>query len=127
MPMDPRLTPLSTAGAAVASPPPHPRRSRRGRIRAPPRAVPAPRLAPPAPPHGRRSRRWRIVARLVAVLALGLAAAARAPPGSPGSGATGDMVQAVNQDRAANGLGPVAWDGQLYGLAQAHANEIAAS
>jgi uncharacterized protein YkwD len=37
------------------------------------------------------------------------------------------MVQAVNADRAAAGLGPLAWNDQLYGLAQNHANEIAAS
>ena len=47
--------------------------------------------------------------------------------GRPGSGVTGDMVQAVNQDRAAAGLGGLAWDEQLHGLAQSHANEIAAS
>lgn len=64
---------------------------------------------------------------MVAVVALALAAAACAPPGSPGSGATGDMVQAVNQDRAAYGLGGLAWDDQLYRLAQSHAQEIAAS
>jgi uncharacterized protein YkwD len=64
---------------------------------------------------------------VVAVIALTLAAAACAPPGSPGSGATGDMVQAVNQDRGASGLGGLAWDDQLYRLAQSHAQEIAAS
>ena len=37
------------------------------------------------------------------------------------------MVQAINQDRAAAGLGPLAWDSQLYGLAQSHAQEIANS
>ncbi len=79
------------------------------------------------PPGRARMRRWRIVAPLVAVVAVALAAAACAPPGSPGSGATGDMVQAVNQDRGANGLGGLAWDDQLYKLAQAHAEEIAAS
>jgi uncharacterized protein YkwD len=61
----------------------------------------------------------------VVVLALG--AAACAPPGSPGSGATGDVVSAVNQDRAMAGLPPLAWDNTLYGLATNHANEIAAS
>jgi len=85
-------------------------------------------IAPdPSTPSARRPRRWRIVAPLVAVLALGLAAAACAPAGSPGSGATGDMVQAVNQDRAAYGLGGLVWDDQLYRLAQGHAEEIAAS
>ena len=61
------------------------------------------------------------------MVALALAAAACAPPGSPGSGATGDMVQAINQDRGAAGLGGVAWDNQLARLAQSHAQEIAAS
>jgi uncharacterized protein YkwD len=58
---------------------------------------------------------------------LALAAAACAPPGSPGSGATGDVVSAVNQDRAMAGLPPLAWDDGLYKLATNHANEIAAS
>src|SRR4051794_2429340 len=79
------------------------------------------------PPVRRRARFWRIAAPLIAVVAVALAAAACAPPGSPGSGATGDMVQAMNQDRAAYGIGPLAWDSQLYGLAQSHANDIAAS
>ena len=79
------------------------------------------------PPGRRRARRWRLVAPLVAVVAIALAAAACAPPGSPGSGATGDMVQAVNQDRGASGLGGLAWDSQLHGLAQRHADELAAS
>lgn len=61
------------------------------------------------------------------VAALALVAAACAPPGSPGSGVTGDVVSAVNADRAASGLAPLGWDDQLYGLAQNHADEIAAS
>jgi uncharacterized protein YkwD len=80
-----------------------------------------------ASPVRRRARRWRIAAPLIAVVALALAAAACAPPGSPGSGPTGDMVQAMNQDRAAAGLPPLSWDSQLYDLAQNHANGIAAS
>ncbi len=52
--------------------------------------------------------------------------AAACSPGSP-IGATGDMVQSVNADRGAAGLAPLAWDDQLHGLAQSHANEIAAS
>src|SRR3954469_9466404 len=75
----------------------------------------------------RLPRRWRIAAPLVAVVALALAAAACAPPGAPGGAATGDVVQAVNQERAAAGLGGLGWDEQLHGLAQSHANEIAAS
>jgi uncharacterized protein YkwD len=78
-------------------------------------------------PRSRSARRWRIVAPLVAVIAVALASAACAPPGSPGSSATGDMVQAVNQDRGAAGLGGLAWDDQLGQLAQGHANDLAAS
>jgi len=96
-------------------------------------ATPSPATAAPDAsdtPDGRRSRRQRrriVVPVVVAALALALVAAACAPPGSPGSGATGDMVQAINEDRAAAGLGPLAWDDQLYDLAQTHAQEIAAS
>lgn len=79
------------------------------------------------PPERRRARRWRIVAPLLAVVALALAAAACAPPGSPGSGPTGDVVQAMNQDRAAAGEAPLNWDSGLADLAQRHANDIAAS
>src|SRR5262245_42357065 len=74
----------------------------------------------------RRTRRWRLVAPLVAIALVAVMTAACAP-GSPGSGATGDMVSAINADRAASGEAPLAWDDQLYGLAQNHANEIAAS
>jgi uncharacterized protein YkwD len=76
-------------------------------------------------PVRRRARRWRIVAPLIAVVAVALAAAACAPPGSSGSGPTGDMVQAMNQDRAASGLAPLNWDSGLADLAQRHANDIA--
>jgi uncharacterized protein YkwD len=80
------------------------------------------------PPERRRVRRWRIVAPLVAVVALALAAAACAPPGgSGGGGYAGDVVNAMNQDRAAAGMGPLAWDSQLAGYAQNHAGEIASS
>lgn len=84
-----------------------------------------PSLSSPRAPTARRRR--RLVAPVVAVLAIALGAAACAPPGSPGSGGTGDMVQAVNSDRAFWGMGGLAWDSQLYYLAQSHANELAAS
>ncbi len=103
MALDSPPGPIATTGAAAAGTPSGGMRSRH------------------------RARRRRIAAPLVAVVAVALAAAACAPPGSPGSGATGDMVQAVNQDRGANGLGGVAWDEQLHQLAQAHAEELAAS
>lgn len=79
------------------------------------------------PPDGRRARRWRTIAPLVAVVALALAAAACAPAGSSGGGYAGDVVNAMNQDRAAAGMGPLAWDSQLAGYAQNHAGEIARS
>jgi uncharacterized protein YkwD len=91
-----------------------------------PTRVPAPSAILAA--SARRSiRRWRRLTPLLALAAVAVVAAACAPPGSPGSGATGDMVQAVNADRGAAGLGPLGWDDQLAGLAQSHANEIAAS
>ena len=64
---------------------------------------------------------------MVAVVALALAAAACAPPGSPGTATGRHGADAINQDRGADGLGGLAWDDQLAGLAQAHANEIAAA
>jgi uncharacterized protein YkwD len=77
-----------------------------------------------------RSRRLPVKARvaLPAVVAiLAFAGVACAPPGSPGSGYTGDTVGAVNQDRAAAGLAPLAWDKQLGILAGAWANHLAAT
>ena len=67
------------------------------------------------------------MAPVVAVVALALAAAACAPAGTSASGTSGDMVQAMNEDRAANGLGGLGWNDQLAGVAQNHAQEIAAS
>jgi uncharacterized protein YkwD len=61
------------------------------------------------------------------VVALALAGAACAPPGGSGGGVTGDVVNAINQDRAAAGLAPLAWDSQLASHAQSHAGEIASS
>jgi len=80
-----------------------------------------------SPPERRRAHRWRTIGPLIGVVALALAAAACAPPASPGGGTTGDAAQAMNQDRAAAGVGPLAWDDQLSGLAQTHSREIAAS
>src|SRR5258707_752891 len=59
------------------------------------------------------SRRLPVRARValpVVVAILAFAGVACAPPGSPGSGYTGDMVSAVNQDRAAAGPGPLGPD-----------------
>ena len=62
---------------------------------------------------------------------LTLIAAACAPPGGNGGGGgggvTGDVVSAINQDRAAHGLAPLAWDVQLADYAQSWAGRIAAA
>src|SRR5829696_8122200 len=53
-----------------------------------------------SPPERRRAHRWRTIGPPIGVVALALAAA---------------------------GVGPLAWDDQLSGLAQTHSREIAAS
>ncbi len=59
---------------------------------------------------------------------LTLSAAACAPTGgNGGGGVTGDVVASVNQDRAAHGLAPLAWDQQLTAYAQSWAGRIAAA
>ena len=63
---------------------------------------------------------------MVALIAMALVAAACAPPDAPGT-PTGDVMGAINADRAGSGLAPLGWDGQLGALAQQHANDIAAS
>jgi uncharacterized protein YkwD len=78
-------------------------------------------------PERLRARRWRIIAPVVAVVALAMAAAACAPRGGSSGSYAGDVVNAMNQDRAAAGLGPLAWDSQLAGYAQNHAGQIASS
>jgi uncharacterized protein YkwD len=71
-----------------------------------------------------RRRRWRLVAPVVAAVAIALACAACFPPPSPGSLA-GDALNAMNRDRG--GLGALAWDSQLAGMAQSHAQAMANS
>jgi uncharacterized protein YkwD len=74
------------------------------------------------------SRRLPIRARvalplLLAVLAI--AGVACAPAGSQGGGSSGDAISAVNQDRAAAGLPPLAWDNQLEAYSGSWANHLA--
>jgi uncharacterized protein YkwD len=87
-----------------------------------------PALTAPAPPVTLRARAVRRVRRLappVALIAvLAMTAAACRPPGATGN-YTGDVVASMNQDRAAAGLAPLAWDGQLGPLAQSTAARIA--
>jgi uncharacterized protein YkwD len=89
-------------------------------------ATTAPTTAPTVARRRRLPRRARFA---LPVLALGVAFAgvACAPPGSPGSGFTGDVVGAVNQDRAAAGLAPLTWDRQLGPYAASWANHLAAT
>jgi uncharacterized protein YkwD len=85
-----------------------------------------PPTGPPSAAAPTRRRRWRVAAPLVAVVAIALACAACFPPPSPGSVA-GDTLTAMNQDRAASGLGGLAWDSSLAGIAQSHAQAMADS
>ena len=63
------------------------------------------------------------------VLVIGLACAgvACAPPSSPGGGFTGNLANAVNQDRAAAGLAPLIRDAQLGPVAANWADHLAAT
>ncbi len=83
--------------------------------------------AAPAVSRRRRLPRRARLALPVLVVGLAFAGVACAPPGSPGSGFTGDMVAAVNQDRAAAGLAPLAWDPQLGPYAASWAHHLAAT
>ena len=79
-------------------------------------------------PTRRRRRPVRARVALPFVIAvLGFGGAACAPPGSPGSGITGDVVGAMNADRAAAGLGPLSWDDQLGLYSGAWASHLAAT
>jgi uncharacterized protein YkwD len=91
-----------------------------------PDLVPTPPTPSPAVPRGRWARVRLLAAPLVLVVALALVAAACAPRGGTGS-YTGDVVAAVNQDRGAAGLPPLASDGQLGAYAQSWAQHIAAT
>jgi len=80
----------------------------------------------------RHHRTWFSRFAPVAVAAvLTLAATACAPPGrsNPGTGGglSGDTVAAVNQDRAASGLGPLGDNAQLTAYAQSWADHLAAT
>jgi uncharacterized protein YkwD len=66
------------------------------------------------------------VAPVIAAAAIALACAACFP--QPGAGSLGgDSLTAMNQDRAASGLGGLAWDSGLAGVAQSHAQAMANS
>ena len=52
---------------------------------------------------------------------------AAAPVSNGPSGLAGDVLTVMNADRAANGLAPLSWSGQLAGIAQEWAGVIAQS
>ncbi len=61
------------------------------------------------------------------VIGLACAGVACAPPSSPGGGFTGNLANAVNQDRAAAGLAPLVRDAQLGPVAANWADHLAAT
>jgi uncharacterized protein YkwD len=69
---------------------------------------------------------------MIPIFVLGLAVAVSAcgptvSSSSTGGGFEDGVIAAMNQDRAAAGLGPLAWDGQLGPMAQNWSDQIAAS
>jgi len=82
-----------------------------------------------APTAARRRRLPRRARFALPVLVIGLAGAgvACAPPSSPGGGFTGDLANAVNQDRGATGLAPLVRDAQLGAVAANWADHLAAA
>jgi uncharacterized protein YkwD len=73
----------------------------------------------------RTARRWVLGAGIVAALALG--ATACLPPASAGppDSVTAGVLDAMNRDRAANGLGALGWNNQLSGLGAGWAAHLA--
>lgn len=77
-----------------------------------------------------RKHRWTGVAAAIVALAITAAACGPAAPGSAGQQSPPDAVTATvynrtNADRAAQGLGGLAWDARLYGLAAEWAQYLA--
>ena len=74
----------------------------------------------------RRTRRLVAVAAMAAVVALG--ATACVPPAAQGGApdaTTAGVMDAMNRDRAANGLGALGWNNQLAGLGSSWAAHLA--
>ena len=73
----------------------------------------------------RQARRWVLAAGIVAALALGATACMPPPaPAGPPDGVTTGVLDAMNRDRAANGLGALGWNNQLAGLATSWAAHL---
>jgi len=79
---------------------------------------------------GRRIKRWTAVTLIAAAMALGATAclppAAPAAPTPPDAVTTG-VLDAMNRDRAANGIGALGWNNQLAGLGTTWAAHLGAA
>jgi len=78
---------------------------------------------------GRRIKRWTAVTLIAAAMALGATAClppAPAAPTPPDAVTTG-VLDAMNRDRAANGIGALGWNNQLAGLGTTWAAHLGAA
>lgn len=72
-----------------------------------------------------KARRWVLAAGIVAALTLGATACLPPAPAGPPDGVTSGVLDAMNRDRAANGLGALGWNNQLSGLGSGWAAHLA--
>jgi uncharacterized protein YkwD len=75
----------------------------------------------------RRTRRIATIVAAFAVVALSATACLPPPPPAPTDAITAGVLNAMNRDRAANGLGTLGWNNQLGDLATNWANHLAAA
>jgi uncharacterized protein YkwD len=75
----------------------------------------------------RTTKRWALVTMIVAALALGATACLPPPPPAPPDAITAGVMDAMNRDRAANGIGALGWNNQLAGLGSSWAAHLAAA
>ena len=75
---------------------------------------------------GHRSlKRCATAAMIVAALAVGATACLPPAPAGPPDGVTSGVLDAMNRDRAANGIGALGWNNQLSGLGSGWAAHLA--
>lgn len=75
----------------------------------------------------RSPKRWATAAMIVAALTVGATACLPPAPAGPPDGVTSGVLNAMNRDRAANGLGALGWNNQLSGLGSGWAAHLAAA
>lgn len=78
-------------------------------------------------PRARRVRRVATLVAALAVVALSVTACLPPPPPGPPDGITAGVLDAMNRDRAANGIGALGWNNQLSGLGSGWAAHLAAA